>query len=584
MSAKKPVMTRGAWAEPGTSLAFKTGTWRVEAPFHLHSCAPCHGACPAGEDAQAWIARIQEHKLQAAWEELVAANPLPAITGRVCPHPCEASCNRGSFDEAIAIHDLERFIGDAAIKGDWPYPLLAGKHSRDERIAIVGAGPAGLSCAYQMIRRGFAVTVLDALPEAGGLARSVIPMTAPPRRVVHAELGRPLARGRGARGGDVLGRGGGALARMELPFKLGLGGRLGSGRQPFPWIHVDDVVGAILFALGHEKLSGPVNFAAPGAPTNAEFSKALGRALGRPAFLPAPAFALRELRFKVAGLSGPAPAPCSFDLAAAYGPNGTIDASGHAVASPLRLDGTVSLRRIPLAGFMPYVPKTVRLVVTGGDLDARMGVDLYQQATGLAGSYRGRLGVRHFSSIDAADRHKLLSWESLQFDQVQGALAPFALRIGQVSLSDYRARVIVDPDGRLNLQKLIGGPEKPASAASKSVATMACGRSSTTSRSSTRQTTATRRPLTHTGMAHELAHGIGTRGETPANRGVVTALSRRRHGFESRMRLSESQTTPHLAQPCGTFVTSGSPMRVACRPRCRPLRKEPATSRAVRFL
>ena len=188
---------------------------------------------------------------------------------------------------------------------------------------------------------------------------------------------------------------------------------------------------------------------------------------------PAAAFALRDVHFKIDDISGPAPAPCSFDLAAAYGPNGTIAATGHAVASPLRLDGAVSLRRIPLAGFMPYVPKTVRLVVTGGTLDAQMGVDLRQQAAGFAGSYHGRLGVRNFSSIDAADRHKLLSWESLQFDQVQGALAPFALRVGQVSLSDYRARVIVDPDGRLNLQKLIGGPEKPASPASKSVATPA---------------------------------------------------------------------------------------------------------------
>jgi uncharacterized protein len=105
-----------------------------------------------------------------------------------------------------------------------------------------------------------------------------------------------------ARLGVVLGRGGGALARLEFPFKLGLGGRLGSGRQPFPWIHVDDAVGAILFALRHEKLAGPVNLAAPGALTNAEFSKALGRALGRPALLPAPVFALRLALGELAGM------------------------------------------------------------------------------------------------------------------------------------------------------------------------------------------------------------------------------------------------------------------------------------------
>ncbi len=124
-----------------------------------------------------------------------AANPLPAITGRVCPHPCEVSCNRSHVDTAVAIHDLERHIGDAAIENSWAYPALAEKHSRDERIAVVGAGPAGLSCAYQLIRRGFHVTVYDALPEAGGLLRSGIPMTRLPRNVVDAELSRLLALG-----------------------------------------------------------------------------------------------------------------------------------------------------------------------------------------------------------------------------------------------------------------------------------------------------------------------------------------------------------------------------------------------------
>lgn len=93
--------------------------------------------------------------------------------------------------------------------------------------------------------------------------------------------------------GVVLGTEGGALARMLTPFKIGVGGPLGSGRQPFPWVHIDDAVGALLFALDDAKLAGPVNVAAPDAKTNAEFTKALGRALHRPAFLPAPAFVLR---------------------------------------------------------------------------------------------------------------------------------------------------------------------------------------------------------------------------------------------------------------------------------------------------
>ncbi len=93
--------------------------------------------------------------------------------------------------------------------------------------------------------------------------------------------------------GVVLGKGGGALSKMLTPFKLGVGGPLGSGRQPFPWVHLDDVVGAILFSLDDAALTGPVNVAAPESVTNAQFTKALGRALHRPAFLPAPGFALK---------------------------------------------------------------------------------------------------------------------------------------------------------------------------------------------------------------------------------------------------------------------------------------------------
>lgn len=105
-----------------------------------------------------------------------------------------------------------------------------------------------------------------------------------------------------ARFGVVLERGGGALEKMSLPFKLFAGGPLGSGRQGFPWIHREDAIRALLFALDEEKLSGPVNLAAPGAITNREFTKALGRALHRPAFMPAPAFALKLALGEMSGM------------------------------------------------------------------------------------------------------------------------------------------------------------------------------------------------------------------------------------------------------------------------------------------
>lgn len=189
------IVTRGAYAEAGTSLAFKTGTWRAERPVHKHWGAPCHFACPAGEDAQAWIAKLQEGHDRAAWETLVAVNPLPAITGRVCPHPCETGCNRGQFDAPLAIHNLERYLGDEALAKGWPYPDIAEPAANAPRVAIVGAGPAGLSAAYHALRRGLKPVLFETLPEAGGLLRSAIPMTRLPRSVIDAELERLLALG-----------------------------------------------------------------------------------------------------------------------------------------------------------------------------------------------------------------------------------------------------------------------------------------------------------------------------------------------------------------------------------------------------
>ena len=198
-------MNRGAFALPGSSLAFKTGAWGSAQPRHVHATAPCHGACPAGEDQQAWLALLQDGKPRQAWESLVSTNPLPAITGRVCPHPCESACNRGQFDDPIAIHGLERWLGDEAIRNNWSYPLSTAP-IRSERIAVIGAGPAGLSAAYHLARRKFNVVLMDAMPEAGGLLRSAIPPTRLPRSVIDAEIGRLLAQGIEFRPRVALGR------------------------------------------------------------------------------------------------------------------------------------------------------------------------------------------------------------------------------------------------------------------------------------------------------------------------------------------------------------------------------------------
>lgn len=183
----------GAWAAPGTTEANHTGSWRLERPLHQYHAAPCHGHCPAGEDPQAYIAALQEGRPRLAWEILVAANPLPAITGRVCHHPCESGCNRNQMDEAVAIHGVERYLGDEGLRNGWDFEV--GRPGPDARtVAVVGAGPAGLACAYHALARGYRVTLFDAAPQAGGLLRTIPPYRLP-RDVLEAELERLLALG-----------------------------------------------------------------------------------------------------------------------------------------------------------------------------------------------------------------------------------------------------------------------------------------------------------------------------------------------------------------------------------------------------
>lgn len=199
------VLTRSAYAFPGSSLNFKTGNWRTERPVHDHRAAPCHGVCPSGEDAQAWLAKVAEGNLREAWETLVLANPMPATTGRVCHHPCEGACNRGNYDEPIAIHNIERYLGDMALAQGWRYPVKK-PGGGAPRVAVVGAGPGGLSAAYHLVRKGFRVTLYEALAQAGGTLATAIPAYRLPREVLEAEIARLIALGIDFRPRHRLGR------------------------------------------------------------------------------------------------------------------------------------------------------------------------------------------------------------------------------------------------------------------------------------------------------------------------------------------------------------------------------------------
>jgi 2-oxoacid:acceptor oxidoreductase delta subunit (pyruvate/2-ketoisovalerate family) len=177
----------------GSSLANHTGSWRTERPVYVDRLAPCNHACPAGEDIQGWLYRAEEGDYEGAWRILMETNPLPAVMGRACFHPCQTACNRAQVDEAVGINAVERFLGDRAIEGGWEIPVTAPDTGR--RILVVGSGPAGLSAAYHLRRAGHAVEVYEAAERPGGMLRYGIPAYRLPRDVVEAEIDRIVAMG-----------------------------------------------------------------------------------------------------------------------------------------------------------------------------------------------------------------------------------------------------------------------------------------------------------------------------------------------------------------------------------------------------
>lgn len=172
----------------GSSLANKTGSWRTERPVYLDRLPPCNHACPAGENIQRWLYHAESGEYEAAWRQIMQDNPMPAVMGRVCYHPCEGACNRATLDHAVNIHAIERFLGDLAIQRRWTIPVEAppsGKH-----VLVVGAGPSGLSAAYHLARLGHLVRIHEAGPLTGGMMRFGIPKYRLPRDVLDAEVAR----------------------------------------------------------------------------------------------------------------------------------------------------------------------------------------------------------------------------------------------------------------------------------------------------------------------------------------------------------------------------------------------------------
>lgn len=165
-----------------------TGPTRANRPVYVDFLPPCNNACPAGEDIQAWLSLAQSGDFKGAWEKLSEQNPLPAVHGRVCYHPCEGACNRASIDSAVSIHSIERFLGDLAIQEEWQFPKPGEKSGT--RVLIIGAGPSGLSAAYHLARLGHDVTIFEAGPIAGGMMNFGIPAYRLPRHILKAEIDR----------------------------------------------------------------------------------------------------------------------------------------------------------------------------------------------------------------------------------------------------------------------------------------------------------------------------------------------------------------------------------------------------------
>lgn len=161
-------------------------------PFQPRT-SPCEVHCPAGNPIQKMNALAEEGRLEEALEYILCRNPFPAVTGRICPHPCESACNRDTFDSGISIRAIERFTSDFADPALMASPRK--KEASGKKIAIVGSGPAGLTCAYFSALFGHDVTVFESEPTIGGLPRNAVPDFRLPKDIMAKEVGRVLSLG-----------------------------------------------------------------------------------------------------------------------------------------------------------------------------------------------------------------------------------------------------------------------------------------------------------------------------------------------------------------------------------------------------
>ncbi len=211
MAIKKVVKKRfGSGTFAGTSRSREQSPLR---PKHVEKTPPCVVACPSGNRVRRFVTLIAQAErlgkplqraFEEAWHAYTDTSPFPAVCGRVCPGLCESQCNRKDLDGAVHVNRIERAIGDFGIEKGLRLRRLVDE-KRPQKIAVVGAGPSGLSCAYQLARRGYGVTVFETLQKSGGMLRWGIPRDQLPESVLDAEIQRILDLGVELRCGDKRG-------------------------------------------------------------------------------------------------------------------------------------------------------------------------------------------------------------------------------------------------------------------------------------------------------------------------------------------------------------------------------------------